>query len=79
MTGVASSLWLHPTGGEAGGEIRNCLSGLGGSRRGLPIWTDCRKQEAGSRKQDAGRNKDKTMRGGTKVEMFQLSAVLQGL
>lgn len=44
MTGVASSLWLQPTGGEAGGEIRNCLTGWGGAKYDLsmsssPFWT----------------------------------------
>lgn len=44
MPGVASSLWLQPTGGEAGGEIRNCLTGWGGARYDLsmsssPFWT----------------------------------------
>lgn len=43
MTGVASSLWLQPTGGEAGGEIRNCLTGCGGAKYDLsmsssPFW-----------------------------------------
>lgn len=37
MTGVASSTCFQPTGGEAGGEIRNCLSGFGGARRELPM------------------------------------------
>lgn len=37
MTGVASSACTQPTGGEAGGEIKNCLSGSGGAKSGLPI------------------------------------------
>lgn len=37
MTGVASSTCFQPTGGEAGGEIRNCLSGFGGARWELPM------------------------------------------
>lgn len=46
MTGVASSTCFQPTGGEAGGEMRNCLSGLGGARCALPM---CRvwKREVG--------------------------------
>ena len=37
MTGVASSTCFQPTGGEAGGEMRNCLSGFGGARCELPM------------------------------------------
>lgn len=43
MAGVASSDWVQPTGGEDGGEIRNCFSGSGGAKRELPIckvWRD---------------------------------------
>jgi len=32
MTGVASSIGCHPTGGEAGGEMRNCFAGCGGAK-----------------------------------------------
>lgn len=45
MTGVASWDCSQPTGGEAGGEIRNCFSGFGGSKRGLPMCTDCTEEE----------------------------------
>lgn len=41
MTGVASSTCFQPTGGEAGGEMRNCLSGLGGARCELPMCNVC--------------------------------------
>lgn len=34
MTGSFSLTDSQPTGGDEGGEIRNCLSGLGGSRKG---------------------------------------------
>lgn len=37
MTGVASSTCFQSTGGEAGGEIKNCLSGFGGAKCELPM------------------------------------------
>lgn len=61
MTGVASWDCSQPTGGEAGGEIRNCFSGFGGSRRGLPICTDCteEEEEEGWRKEKVSEQEDK--------------------
>lgn len=68
MTGVASWDCSQPTGGEAGGEIRNCFSGFGGSSRGLPICTDCTKEE--ELKEEDNTEKDKrNMTGEEKVEV----------
>lgn len=40
MAGVASSAWDQPTGGEDGGEIKNCFSGSGGAKWERPICKD---------------------------------------
>ena len=37
MVGTASCLGSHPTGGEEGGEIKNCLGGVGGDRYGFLV------------------------------------------
>lgn len=44
MTGVSSVFDCQPTGGEAGGEMRNCLDGWGGAKwKASPsfsrVWT----------------------------------------
>ena len=38
--GCASSLGSHPTGGEAGGDIKYCLTGAGGCRCSLEVVFD---------------------------------------
>lgn len=56
MTGVASSTCFQPTGGEAGGEIRNCLSGFGGARWELPMCSVWRERGRRCSSRNAARN-----------------------
>ena len=39
MMGFASGTDSQPTGGEAGGDIKNCLSGFGGCRCGEELFS----------------------------------------